>query len=67
MADRLAVDKAYLIDTLKTMVSIDSILPHEERLAEFIADELRAMGVEPEWQEVAPGRPREHPYHRFRS
>ena len=57
MADPLAVDTAYLIDTLKTMVSIDSILPHEERLAEFIADELRAMGVEPEWHEVAPGRP----------
>jgi acetylornithine deacetylase/succinyl-diaminopimelate desuccinylase-like protein len=48
---------AYLVDTLKTMVSIDSILPHEERLAEFIADELRGMGVEPEWHEVAPGRP----------
>ena len=71
MADRLAVDTAYLIDTLKTMVSIDSILPHEKRLAEFIADELRAMGVEPEWHKVAPGRPNVYcavdlgPTHRF--
>ena len=71
MADRLAVDTAYLIDTLKTMVSIDSILPHEKRLAEFIADELRAMGVEPEWHKVALGRPNVYcavdlgPTHRF--
>jgi acetylornithine deacetylase/succinyl-diaminopimelate desuccinylase-like protein len=39
------------------MISIDSILPHEERLAAFIADELQAIGSEPEWHEVAPGRP----------
>ena len=57
MTDTLTIDTAYLIDTLKAMVSIDSILPHEERLAEFIADELRAMGAETEWHEVAPGRP----------
>jgi len=57
MTDPLAIDTAHLINTLKTMVSIDSILPHEERLAEFIADEIRAMGLEPEWHEVAPGRP----------
>jgi acetylornithine deacetylase/succinyl-diaminopimelate desuccinylase-like protein len=57
MTDPLAIDTAYLIATLKTMVSIDSILPHEERLAEFIAAELRAMGVKPEWHEVVPGRP----------
>ena len=39
------------------MTSIDSILPREERLAEFLAGELRAMGVESESQEVACGRP----------
>jgi acetylornithine deacetylase/succinyl-diaminopimelate desuccinylase-like protein len=57
MTGPLAIDMAYLVDTLKTMVSIDSILPHEERLAEFIANELRTMAIEPEWHEVAPGRP----------
>jgi succinyl-diaminopimelate desuccinylase len=57
MTDPLAVDTTYLIDTLKAMISIDSILPHEERLAEFIADELGAMGVKPECHEVVPGRP----------
>jgi acetylornithine deacetylase/succinyl-diaminopimelate desuccinylase-like protein len=57
MTDPLAIDTAHLINTLKTMVSIDSILPHEECLAEFIADEIRAMGLEPAWHEVAPGRP----------
>lgn len=57
MTDSIAVDTAYLIDTLKAMVGIDSILPHEERLAEFIADELGAMGAKPEWHEVAPDRP----------
>ncbi len=51
------IDTDYLLHTLKTMISIDSILPHEERLAAFIADELQAMGIEPVWHEVAPGRP----------
>jgi len=45
MADTVTIDTHYFVDTLKTLVSIDSILPHEERLAAFLADELRAMGV----------------------
>ena len=51
------IDKQYLIETLGQLISIDSILPHEAKISEFIADQLRAFGVEPEWHEVAPGRP----------
>jgi acetylornithine deacetylase/succinyl-diaminopimelate desuccinylase-like protein len=39
------------------MIRIDSVLPGEKRLAEFIAAEIRSMGLEPELHEVAPGRP----------
>lgn len=39
------------------MIAIDSVLPHEERLAEYLADQIRGLGLEPEWHEVAPGRP----------
>ncbi len=53
----LAIDMAYLLDLLKRMIRIDSVLPHEQRLAELIADELRNLGLEPEWHEVSPGRP----------
>ncbi|MCP4685493.1 MAG: M20 family metallopeptidase [bacterium] len=53
----LEVDTSYLVKTLKRMVSINSILPHEQRLAEFIADEIRQLGVAPEVHEVSPGRP----------
>jgi len=51
------IDREYLVNILRKMISIDSVLPHEEKLAEFIADEIRTMGLEPEWHEVAPGRP----------
>ena len=53
----MKIDTGYLLDTLKQMIRINSILPHEEALATFIAAELRKMGVEPEWHEVSPGRP----------
>lgn len=39
------------------MVEIDSVLPCEEALAAFLAQEIRALGIEPYWDEVAPGRP----------
>ena len=51
------IDEPYLLDTLKKMIGINSILPNEEGLSEFIADELKQMGVEVEWEEVTPGRP----------
>jgi len=47
----------YIINTLKKMVGINSVLPYEQKLAEFIADEIRSYGLEPVWHEVAPGRP----------
>jgi succinyl-diaminopimelate desuccinylase len=53
----MRVDGSYLLDTLKKAVQINSILPHEEKLAAFFADEVRKLGIEPEWHEVAPGRP----------
>ena len=53
----ISIDRAYLLSTLKEAIRINSILPHEETFATFIADEIRKLGLEPEWHEVAPGRP----------
>jgi acetylornithine deacetylase/succinyl-diaminopimelate desuccinylase-like protein len=57
MAVPVRVDRDYLLDILRTMIGIKSVVPREEELAGFIADEIRSMGIEPEWQEIAPGRP----------
>ena len=53
----MPIDGHYLLETLKKSVQINSILPHEENYASFIAEEIRKLGIEPEWHEVAPGRP----------
>ena len=53
----IRIDAVYLNDVLEKLIHIDSILPNEEPLSAFIADELQTMGVQPEWHEVAPGRP----------
>ena len=53
----MQIDQAYLLATLQQAVAIPSVLPREEALAAFVADELRNLGLEPEWDEVAPGRP----------
>jgi len=53
----MTIDQAYLRRLLDQMIRIDSILPHEDQLAAFIADEIRGLGIEPDWHEVAPGRP----------
>lgn len=45
------------LDLTEAMVRINSVLPHEQLLAEFLADQIRALGLEPVWQDVAPGRP----------
>lgn len=51
------IDHDYLLSTLKKSIQINSILPHEEDLAAFIADEVRKLGIEPEWHLVSKGRP----------
>jgi len=51
------VDSAFVINALEAMIRINSILPSEERLAQYIADELRSMGLEPQWHELSAGRP----------
>ena len=53
----MPIDAAYLLETLKQSIRINSVVPVEEKLSEFIADELRGLGVEPKWHEIAPGRP----------
>ncbi len=53
----MPIDTGYLLETLKKSVQINSIIPHEEDYASFLADEIRKMGIEAEWHEVAPGRP----------
>ncbi len=42
---------------LESLVRVDSRLPHEAAIARVFADRIRALGLEPEWEEVAPGRP----------
>lgn len=53
----LNVDISYVERLLKQMIAIDSILPHEGELVEFIAGEIRSLGVEPILEWIAPGRP----------
>ena len=50
-------ESAALRGLIDRLVRADSRLPVEERAARVIADEIRAAGLEPEWTEVAPGRP----------
>jgi acetylornithine deacetylase/succinyl-diaminopimelate desuccinylase-like protein len=40
----------------EAMVQINSVLPGEADLANFVAGQIRDLGLEPWWQEVAPGR-----------
>ena len=51
------INTTYLLDTLKQAIRINSIIPHEEALASFFAAKIRELDLEPQWQEVAPGRP----------
>lgn len=44
-------------DLIDRMVRTDSRLPVEFRMAELMAEEIRAFGLEPDWDEIAPGRP----------
>ena len=53
----MPIDSPYLLDTLKKSIQINSVTPVEEDLAAFFADEIRKLGIEPEWDVVAPGRP----------
>ncbi|MEM7118344.1 MAG: M20/M25/M40 family metallo-hydrolase [Chloroflexota bacterium] len=53
----MEINAGYLLDTLKTAVEINSVVPVEEKLSAFFADEIRKLGLEPEWEVVAPGRP----------
>jgi len=57
MTGLIEIDCEYLLDILKRMISIDSVLTHEQKLASYIAEEIRALGLEPEWHEIAPDRP----------
>lgn len=53
----MPIDSTYLLDTLKKSIQINSVTPVEEKLASFFANEIRKLGIEPEWDVVAPGRP----------
>jgi acetylornithine deacetylase/succinyl-diaminopimelate desuccinylase-like protein len=39
------------------MVRTRSVLPAEEAMGRLVEEEIRRLGLEPEWQDVAPGRP----------
>lgn len=53
----MPIDAPYLLDTLKKSIQINSIIPYEQEYAAFLADEIRKLGIEPEWDIVADGRP----------
>ncbi len=53
----ITINTAYLLDTLKQAIRINSIIPAEEALASFFAAKIGELGYEPSWHEVAPGRP----------
>ncbi len=53
----ITIDPNYLLDTLKQAIRINSVIPNEETLATFFAEEIQKLGYEPEWHEVATGRP----------
>jgi acetylornithine deacetylase/succinyl-diaminopimelate desuccinylase-like protein len=55
--EELTIDSDHLLRILRKMISINSVLPREADLASFVAEELQSFGVEPEWHEIAPGRP----------
>ena len=57
MTDPVLIDSDYLFSTLRNLVRIRSVLPEEKAISTYIAKELERMGVNPEWDEVAPGRP----------
>ncbi|MEO8450146.1 MAG: M20/M25/M40 family metallo-hydrolase [Gemmatimonadota bacterium] len=52
-----AVNVADLIELTERLVSTDSRTPREEAAAALIAEEIKKLGLTPEWHEVAPGRP----------
>lgn len=51
------IDSSYILRNIEAMIRINSVLPHEQQLATFIAEELRRMGLEPKLHEVSNGRP----------
>lgn len=53
----LTIDMDFLVRTLEESIRINSIIPNEEAYAAFLADTIRSIGIEPEWEQVAPGRP----------
>lgn len=53
----IQIDSHYLLETLKQMIRLNSVVPYEEKMAQFVAEEIRKLGLEPEWHEIAPGRP----------
>ena len=53
----IQIDTDYLLDTLKQMIRINSVIPQEEMLATYVAEKIQELGLEPEWHEVSPGRP----------
>ena len=54
---QVTIDIDFLLNCLRRLVSIPSVLPNEGAIAAYLAEVLQGMGVEPEWEEVAPGRP----------
>lgn len=60
----LTIDRDYILTVLQKMVQIDSVNPNlvsggtgEADVAQYLADEMRSLGLEVDIQEVLPNRP----------
>src|SRR5512135_2987873 len=51
------IDDAYTLRKLEEMVRINSVVRNEGELAEYLKNELEALGMKTETQVVEPGRP----------
>ncbi len=51
------LDDAYALRLLEEMIAIDSVVGHEGELADYLRNELEALGLRVELHEVEPGRP----------
>ena len=51
------IDHDYTVKKLEEMIAIPSVVKEEKELAHYLQDELEALGLETELQDVEPGRP----------
>ncbi len=59
------VDEGRIIEDLKDMVAINSVIEEETELAEYIGEKLEQLGAEPKFQDAKEGRKNVYGIHRL--